>query len=184
MIRWPLAAILSLCAFWIATSTVQSFRTGKPVHLYRSPLTNSSLMAVADRWQLRIWHWSYQSTPATGAKSGGAWAGFSYEFSNKTSGNGLTLLTHKFVLPSLIAFIPTFAFPILFVIRRPLRRWKRWRNGLCLKCGYDLSGAPQPRCAECGAFNRQWRPDPSQTSGPSPMISDPIEPVVSDHHPV
>ena len=157
MIRWTLAAILSLCAFWIGASTLASFRTGKPVHLYRSPLQSSSFMAVADRWQIRLWHWSYQGTAATGSKKTGALGGFAYEFSNKQAGNGLTLVTLKLSVPSILAFVPAFGFPVLVVLRRPLRRWRRWRNGLCLKCGYDLSGAPEPRCPECGTVTRQGR---------------------------
>lgn len=150
MIRWTLAAILSLCAFWIGTSTLQSFRTGKPVHLYRSPLESSSVMAVADRWELRLWHWSYQSAGATGAQSKGAIGGFAYDFSTRRAGNGLTLITHKLAMPSVIAFAPAFVFPIMLIVRRPLRRWKRKRQGLCLTCGYNLAGACEPRCPECG----------------------------------
>ena len=168
MIRWSLVAVLSLCAFWIGTSTLGSFRTGKPVHLYRSPLTDSSFMAVADRWQLRLWHWSYQNAAATGTKKTGAFAGFAYDFSNRGTGNGLTLVTHKLAMPSLIAFASAFAFPVLVIVRRPLRRWKRRRYGLCLKCGYNLAGAPEPRCPECGTATRPRRRDLSQTCGPSP----------------
>ena len=31
-----------------------------------------------------------------------------------------------------------------------VRRWRRRKRGLCLKCGYDLRGSPGPRCPECG----------------------------------
>jgi hypothetical protein len=168
MIRWTLVGILSLCAFWIGTSTLSSFRSGKPVHIYRSPLDHLSFMAVADHWQLRLWHWSYQSGAPAGSQKQGSMAGFSYDFSTRKAGNGMTLVTQKLAIPSVVAFAPAFAFPVLVIIRRPLRRWKRLRNGKCLKCGYDLSGAPEPRCPECGTVTNQLRPGLSQTCGPFP----------------
>ncbi len=49
-------------------------------------------------------------------------------------------------LPSILfAAYPAFAF-----IRGPLRRYRRRKKGLCIKCGYNLMGLPEPRCPECG----------------------------------
>ncbi len=45
----------------------------------------------------------------------------------------------------LFAIYPTIAF-----IRGPLRRWRRRRRGLCLKCGYNLEGNVSGVCPECG----------------------------------
>ncbi|MHC4179143.1 MAG: hypothetical protein ACYSWU_16640, partial [Planctomycetota bacterium] len=45
------------------------------------------------------------------------------------------------------------AWPTIAAIRfvhGPLRRRRRRRNGLCLKCGYNLTGLVEPRCPECG----------------------------------
>ena len=39
------------------------------------------------------------------------------------------------------------AYPIA---NAPLRRWRRRRRGLCLRCGYNLTGLTEPRCPECG----------------------------------
>jgi len=32
----------------------------------------------------------------------------------------------------------------------PLKRWRRRRLGLCVNCGYNLTGLTEPRCPECG----------------------------------
>ena len=44
------------------------------------------------------------------------------------------------------------AYPAIALIRAPLRRRRRRRlKGLCLACGYDLTGNVSGRCPECGA---------------------------------
>ena len=47
---------------------------------------------------------------------------------------------------------PTFlaAYPTLAFIRGPLRRWRRRRKGLCVRCGYNLEGNVSGVCSECG----------------------------------
>ena len=42
------------------------------------------------------------------------------------------------------------AYPIITFIHGPLRRWRRRRRDLCLKCGYDLTGNVSGVCPECG----------------------------------
>ncbi len=45
----------------------------------------------------------------------------------------------------LFAFYPTIAF-----IRGPVRRWRRRKRGLCVRCGYNLTGNESGVCPECG----------------------------------
>ena len=47
-------------------------------------------------------------------------------------------------------FILFGAYPTVAFIRGPLRSWRRRRQGLCVKCGYNLTGLTEPRCPECG----------------------------------
>lgn len=46
---------------------------------------------------------------------------------------------------SLLTVYPTIAF-----VRGPLRRWRRRQKGLCLRCGYNLTGNVSGICPECG----------------------------------
>ncbi|MGD2111004.1 MAG: hypothetical protein PVI86_16630 [Phycisphaerae bacterium] len=42
------------------------------------------------------------------------------------------------------------AYPVFALVRGPLRRWRRRRKGLCIKCGYNLAGNMTGVCPECG----------------------------------
>ncbi len=42
------------------------------------------------------------------------------------------------------------SYPTIAFIRGPLRRWRRRRKGLCIRCGYNLEGNVSGVCSECG----------------------------------
>ena len=42
------------------------------------------------------------------------------------------------------------SYPMLAFIRGPHRRYRRRKKGLCLKCGYNLTGNVSGVCPECG----------------------------------
>lgn len=63
------------------------------------------------------------------------------------------------------------SYPVVALVRGRVRRWRRRQRGLCVKCGYDLTGSISERCSECGeailsrgAENaaRNERPKPGQ----------------------
>ena len=41
-------------------------------------------------------------------------------------------------------------YPVLAIIRGPLRRHRRRKKGLCINCGYNLTGNVSGVCPECG----------------------------------
>lgn len=52
------------------------------------------------------------------------------------------------------AWVPTAVFmiyPSIAFIGGPLRSWRRSRKGLCMNCGYDLTGNESGVCPECGS---------------------------------
>ena len=53
-------------------------------------------------------------------------------------------------LPLWFVFLLFATYPAIAFIRGPLPRWRRRRKGLCLKCGYNLTGNVSGVCPECG----------------------------------
>lgn len=48
-------------------------------------------------------------------------------------------------------FVVFGAYPAVWLFGGPWRRYRRRRRGLCLACGYDLTGNVSGVCPECGA---------------------------------
>ncbi len=52
--------------------------------------------------------------------------------------------------PFWIPFLVFGVYPAVTFVRGPLRRWRRRRKGLCVRCGYNLRGNVSGVCPECG----------------------------------
>jgi hypothetical protein len=42
------------------------------------------------------------------------------------------------------------AYPVVALLRGPVRRWRRRTRCVCIECGYDLTGNVSGICPECG----------------------------------
>ena len=63
---------------------------------------------------------------------------------------GMRLVMHGVCLPFWLLLISFAAYPSIAFIRGPLRRYRRRKRGLCLRCGYNLEGNVSGVCSECG----------------------------------
>jgi len=70
------------------------------------------------------------------------------EFSS-SCGSSWDYITLSF--PAWMLASPLLAIPPLFLTKRYLRRRKRKRCGLCVRCTYDLTGNVSGTCPECGS---------------------------------
>lgn len=61
------------------------------------------------------------------------------------------LTTTTLVFPLWAPFVACIAYPAVAFMRGPVRRWRRRRKGLCINCGYDLTGNVSGVCPECGS---------------------------------
>ena len=64
--------------------------------------------------------------------------------------NTMTLAISRMIIPLWVPFVLFAAYPTIAFIRGPLRRWRRRRKGLCIRCGYNLEGNVSGVCPECG----------------------------------
>jgi hypothetical protein len=58
--------------------------------------------------------------------------------------------SYSVTVPLWIPLVVCGTYPTIAFIRGPLRRWRRRRKGLCLRCGYNLMGNVSGVCSECG----------------------------------
>ncbi len=68
---------------------------------------------------------------------------FVFQFTRSLFGVAVTI-------PIWFAILLLGTYPAFTFLRGPLRRWRRRHLGLCLKCGYDLTGNTTGICPECG----------------------------------
>ena len=67
-----------------------------------------------------------------------------------SSGQRVARATPSICVPSCFLFRVSALRRTLAFIRGWYRRWRRSHRGLCLACGYDLTGNVGGRCSECG----------------------------------
>lgn len=64
--------------------------------------------------------------------------------------NRQTFTMRVVTCPLWILLLVFSSYPAIAFIRGPLRRRRRRKRGLCIHCGYSLTGLPESRCPECG----------------------------------
>jgi len=67
------------------------------------------------------------------------------------TGGGATVLLVRLKIPAWLSIPFLLAYPMLRLVRGPLRRRRRRKRGLCLQCGYNLTGNTSGVCPECAA---------------------------------
>jgi hypothetical protein len=87
----------------------------------------------------------------------GDWYGFRWMACRSYTGPGFTVPNaptyyKAWVLEVSLAYISALAlsYPITIFVRGTVRRYRRQRQGCCLKCGYNLTGNVSGTCPECG----------------------------------
>jgi hypothetical protein len=173
MIRRAIIAVLTISALAAFVLTVASFRvdfitqSGYPVYGWNPggiAVTKKCMLFVnADRGELRVAGHHYIAPSRKVSRVSLDWWVVAYEWfaltlppktveRDRSRGREATsqrLAWHATVQLWLL-FVLFSAYPATVFVRGPLRRYRRQRRGLCLKCGYNLTGNVTGVCPECG----------------------------------
>lgn len=92
---------------------------------------------------------NYERPISQSARDLGPWLGFIYEQLSNVYPDRIYRSAH-IVVPLWMPLVVFGSYPAIAFIRGPLRRWRRRKRGLCIRCGYDLEGNISGTCPECG----------------------------------
>ena len=97
-------------------------------------------------WCVREGRWHRYAGGALGFEV--SWADFPATYGDE--GREYAVFAVRLDVPLWFPFVIFAFYPILAFIRGPLRRYRRRKRALCVRCGYNLTGLTEPRCPECG----------------------------------
>ena len=167
MIRKAAIVLLTLTAGWIAALLLLSLavpvgtmqRMQGPISSQGVDCHPPSSFSIQDGTLLG-WVGNEDDSEARGwsEEFGGFEVGVAYGWSRTVDESRMTAMRvrKRFIrLPLWMPLLLLATYPAIAFIRGPLRRWRRRRKGLCLKCGYSLTGNVSGVCPECGAEVKQ-----------------------------
>ncbi len=73
-----------------------------------------------------------------------------FTFPNSAPNAGVHMKADRILVGLLLPVVLFGAYPSAVFYRGPLRRHRRRKRGLCLACGYNLTGNTSGTCPECG----------------------------------
>ena len=165
MIHKSIILLLLLVAIAFAALWPKSFRNPKP-RFFLAYTASAEIMFLCHNGSLRISHWTESTVVGSTKSVENSWMGFGYTVSIRDTPQGRSSRMHRFIFPMWFTAIVFVAYPIVALIRG-VRRRLRQRHGYCRKCGYNLTGLPEPRCPECGTRFDGESTDEIHESSPS-----------------
>ena len=145
MIRKVIISLLTLAALatWVLLINLS---WGNDFHLYSSKGISPGMPF---RWKvdlcntgLYIEHNQYGFDP----NFNGRWSCGAYYYTHARLG----FRTTNIYIPLWLPLVLFSAYPTIAFFHSPNRRYRRRKKGLCLTCGYDLTGNVSGICPECG----------------------------------
>ena len=157
MIRKGIIVVLMLTAIawsaaWVSTQLIEADSCGQVWYWDTSRLETNRLVGilVKDNGYARVS--LAVSAPEFSINLSGICNIYEQCFRKYSNNGTVSPGTCRFyIIAPLYVYIILFAtYPTIAFIRGPLRRYRRRRKGLCMKCGYNLTGNTTGICSECG----------------------------------